>query len=348
MSESWAPNETAAQLWNERCIFIGQLIGAIGYGVHLTLFCQCVPALLARKSGRRRNLWLLLYVFILFTLGNIGNATTFLFAQKTFIDDRDYPGGPGAFFVEQSTEWSAVLCNSAYIVNTWFQDGILLYRFWAIWSRNYYIVVIPALAFLTSMILSAILIAQLCQPGSSFWTAISMELAIPYWAISISMTVILTALISGRLLFMRFRLNKLVGARTSTPYVTVAAMLVESAALYSINGLVFLVSYGVNSPSQNLWLPLLGQTQSIAPLLIILRVAQGQAWSGETAGKLTSLRFGKGFPSTRTTNTGLGSTELGTFGSGPTTNDERVGSHQDLERKQDGGESESEFRVAVV
>jgi hypothetical protein len=33
MSESWAPNETAAQLWNERCIFIGQLIGAIGYGM---------------------------------------------------------------------------------------------------------------------------------------------------------------------------------------------------------------------------------------------------------------------------------------------------------------------------
>jgi hypothetical protein len=88
-----------------------------------------------------------------------------------------------------------------------------------------------------------------------------MKLAIPYWAISISMTVILTALIAGRLLFMRYRLDKLVGARTSTPYVTITAMLVESAALYSINGLIFLVSYGVNSPSQNLWLPLLGQTQ---------------------------------------------------------------------------------------
>ncbi|KAJ7821191.1 hypothetical protein B0H14DRAFT_3089137 [Mycena olivaceomarginata] len=344
MSESWAPNETAAQLWNERCIFIGQLIGAIGYGVHLTLFCQCVPALFASKSGRH-NRELLIFVFILFALGNIGNATTFLFAQKSFIDYRDYPGGPGAYFVEQSTDWSAVVCNSVYIVNTWFQDGIVLYRFWAIWSRNYYFAVVPALAFLTSMILSAILIAELCKPGSSFWTAISMKLAIPYWAISISMTVILTALIAGRLLFMRYRLNKLVGAHTSTPYVTIMAMLVESAAIYSINGLIFLVSYGVNSPSQNLWLPLLGQTQSIAPLLIILRVAKGQAWSGETADQLTSIQFGKRIPATRTTNAGS-TTVLDTFHSGPTNG--RVGSHQDLDHKQDGGESESEFRAVVV
>ncbi|KAJ7790133.1 hypothetical protein B0H14DRAFT_225659 [Mycena olivaceomarginata] len=58
-------------------------------------------------------------------LGNIGNATSFLFTRKSLIDDRDYPGGPGAYFVEQSTNWSAVVCNSVYIVNTWFQDGIL-------------------------------------------------------------------------------------------------------------------------------------------------------------------------------------------------------------------------------
>ncbi|KAJ7793422.1 hypothetical protein B0H14DRAFT_149075 [Mycena olivaceomarginata] len=341
---SWAPNETAAQLWNERCIFIGQLIGAIGYGVHLTLFCQCVPALCARKS-RRRNRVLLIFVFILFALGTIGSGTSYLFAQKSFIDDRDYPGGPGAYFVEQSTDWSAVVTNSVYIVNTWFQDGILLYRFWAIWSRNYYIVVVPALAFLTSMILSAILIAELCQPGNSFWTAISMKLAIPYWAISISMTVILTTLIAGRLLFMRYRLDKLVGAHTSTPYVTMTTMLVESAAIYSINGLMFLVSYGVNSPSQNLWFMVLGQTQSIAPLLIILRVAQGQAWSGGTADQLTSIQFGRRIPATRTINA-ESTIVLDTFHSGPTNG--RVGSHQDLEHKQDGGESESEFCAVVV
>lgn len=47
--------------------------------------------------------------------------------------------------------------------------------------------------------------------------------------------------------------------------------------------LVLLVhSLSVKSIMQNLALPLLAQTQSIAPLLIIYRVAQGRAWSHET------------------------------------------------------------------
>ncbi|KAJ6482591.1 hypothetical protein C8R45DRAFT_1001965 [Mycena sanguinolenta] len=338
MSASWAPDETAAQLLNERYIFIGQFIGAFGYGVHLTLFFQCVHALYTGRKSRRHNWEMLIYVFILFALGNIGNATSIFYAQKTFIDDRNYPGGPGAFFFEQSTQWSGVVCNSVYIVNTWFQDGLLLYRFWTIYYRNYYIVVVPALAFLTSLIMSAILIAVLTRPGNTFWTALSVKLAIPYWAISISMTVILTALIAGRLLFMRYRLKKLVGASSSMPYVTTTAMFIESAAIYSINGIIFLVAYGLNDPSQNLWLPLLGQTQSIAPLLIILRIAHGQAWSGATMDQLTSVAL-------RKTNAGS-TTVLDTVQSRPT--NARVGSHQDLEEKQAEGESESEFRVAGV
>ncbi|KAJ7048680.1 hypothetical protein C8F01DRAFT_1213631 [Mycena amicta] len=265
---SFSPDETPSQLWNERSILAGLFLGTVGFGVHLTLFVECVQALRARREGRR-NRELLLFVCILFVLGNIGNATNIVFGQKTFIDDRNYPGGPNAFFVEQSTNWSAVVCNSVYIVNSWFQDALLVYRFWTIWGSNYYVVALPVLAFLSSMVLSAILIAELSQPGNTFWTTISVNLAIPYWSISISMTVILTTLIAGRLLFMRYRLQRLMGRNTPTPYVTLSAMLVESAMIYSINGLVFLISYGINSPS-------------IAPLLIVLRVARGHAWSGST------------------------------------------------------------------
>ncbi|KAJ7448666.1 hypothetical protein B0H11DRAFT_340224 [Mycena galericulata] len=340
---SFAPaNETAAQLWNERSIFVGLFLGAIGFGVHLTLFFQCARALYARKGGKR-NRELLIFICILFILGNIGNATNIVFGQKTFIDDRDFPGGPNAFFVEESTNWSAVVCNSVYIVNSWFQDALLLFRFWTIWSGNYYVVALPGLAFLTSMILSAILIAELSEPGNTIWTTISVNLAIPYWSISISMTVILTSLIVGRLLFMRYRLRKLMGSNAPTPYVTVVAMVVESAAIYSINGLIFLVSYGVNSPVQNLALPLLGQTQSIAPLLIILRVAQGEAWSGATMTELTTVRFGR-TPPVGSKKAGS-TTVLDTFGANMR---EASQSRDEMEPSHDAAESDLEFRVAKV
>ncbi|KAJ7605963.1 hypothetical protein DFH06DRAFT_1019882 [Mycena polygramma] len=337
---SFSPDETPAQLWNERSILAGLYIGAVGFGIHLTLFVLCASALRARKAGRR-NRELLAFICILFVLGNIGNATNIVFGQKTFIDDRDYPGGPNAFFVEQSTDWSAVVCNSAYIVNSWFQDALLLYRFWMIWSCNYYIIALPAMAFLTSMVLSAILIAELSQPGNTFWSTISVNLAIPYWSISISMTVILTALIAARLLFMRYRMRKLMGDKTPTPYATLTAMLVESAAIYSVNGLVFLVSYGVNSPVQNLALPLLGQTQSIAPLLIILRVAQGQAWSADTVAQLSSVRFASGTKRKGGSTTILDTLQINS-------KKETLGSQENIEHEQGGDEDdiELEFRVA--
>ncbi|KAJ7257040.1 hypothetical protein C8J57DRAFT_1185909 [Mycena rebaudengoi] len=343
-------NETAVELWNERSILIGLFLGTIGFGVHLTLFFQCARALYTRNGHRNREL--LVFVCILFILGNIGNATNMIFGQRTFIDNRGYPGGPNAYFVEQSFDWSAVVCNSVYIVNSWFQDALLLYRFWMIWSRNYYILAVPAMAFLTSMgklnILSAILIAELSQPGNTFWTTISVNLAIPYWSISISMTVILTSLIAGRLLFMRYRLQKLMGQNTPSPYVTVTAMLVESAAIYSINGLIFLISYGVNSPVQNLALPLLGQTQSIAPVLIILRVAEGSSVTatGLTGGSALSFRRPDTTGSTKAGST----TVLDTF-----KNNQRNGkleSGQEMEMKDNQSASvrdmELEFRVAPV
>ncbi|KAJ7135105.1 hypothetical protein C8R46DRAFT_1325870 [Mycena filopes] len=327
---SFSPDETSAQLWNERSILVGLFLGTIGFGVHLTLFMQCVGALYRRKEGQR-NRGLLAFISILFILGNIGNATNIVFGQKTFIDDRNYPGGPNAFFVEQSTNWSAVVCNSVYIVNSWFQDALLLYRFWIIWACNYYVLVVPALAFLSSMVLSAILIAELSQPENTLWTTISVNLAIPYWSISISMTIILTALIAGRLLYMRYRTQKLGGIATGpTPHFTLTAMLVESAAIYSVNGLIFLISYGINSPVQNLALPLLGQTQSIAPLLIILRMAQGRGWTSTTAREETTGRLARG-----PTKNGASTTVLETS------------STADSERKKDG-ENVDQMRYGAV
>lgn len=101
---------------------------------------------------------------------------------------------------------------------------------------------------------------MLCIPGINLWTTISINLAIPYWAISIGLNVIITACITIRLLYMRHKIRKAMPGAGSE-YLSVTTMTVESAALYTVTGLIFLVSYGVNSPIQNLALPVLGQVQ---------------------------------------------------------------------------------------
>lgn len=43
--------------------------------------------------------------------------------------------------------------------------------------------------------LSLLLVIRLCAPGITLWSTISINLAIPYWAISIALSVLITACI---------------------------------------------------------------------------------------------------------------------------------------------------------
>jgi hypothetical protein len=51
------------------------------------------------------------------------------------------------------------------------------------------------------------------------------------------------------------------GVQNSGQYVSIVAMLIESAALYAVWSTVFLICYARNTPFQNILLPPLGQVQ---------------------------------------------------------------------------------------
>lgn len=53
--------------------------------------------------------------------------------------------------------------------------------------------------------------------------------------------------------------QRVLGTSHSTPYVSVAAMIIESAALYSIVGIFFVVFLITGNPGQNVLNPMIGQ-----------------------------------------------------------------------------------------
>ncbi|XP_006455950.1 hypothetical protein AGABI2DRAFT_180778 [Agaricus bisporus var. bisporus H97] len=278
---SVAPLEQSSfELYNERTIIDGLFLGAIAYGIHLTLFIWCFRCFLQRKKQAVDYL-LMVYISLLFLMGNIGSGTNIKIGELTFVDERNFPGGPTAFFATGGGP-VGLTCNVVYIINSWFQDGLLLYRFWMFFSPSgWYWVIVPSTMFVATVALSLILIVMLCIPGITLWSTISIDLAIPYWSISIALNVIITTCIASRLLYMRYQIRRAT-VGSGSEYISITSMMIESAVLYTVNGLIFLVSYAVNSPVQNLALPVLGQTQSISPLLIILHVLEGRAWSSSS------------------------------------------------------------------
>lgn len=171
------------------------------------------------------------------------------------------------------------------------------------------------------------IVAELARPVVSFWlmiglsmegkvlrAGISVQLFTSYFSLSIALNILLTLAIVTKLLIVRRRIkHHAADSERLAQYVTVSAMMVESAALYAVCGILFLVPWGLKNTVEQLVLPTLGQAevrfvsayflncsfltrsmQSLAPLLIIVRVAQGRAWSSDTESRLngSTIRFG--------------------------------------------------------
>jgi hypothetical protein len=83
-----------------------------------------------RQAHPRRSLFCLCYICLHFICGTLGFAMGTLFNEMTFIDNRDYPGGPNAFAVEQFSHWSNYITFVVYIVAFWLQDWLLVRLFY--------------------------------------------------------------------------------------------------------------------------------------------------------------------------------------------------------------------------
>ncbi|KAI5119328.1 hypothetical protein M0805_000558 [Coniferiporia weirii] len=300
---SWAPpGESAADLWEERSNFAGVVLSSVAYGVHLTLYFFVLHHLIKYPTSRSASgakakvSWgLVAYITWNFILGTFGIAGEARFNQLTFIDARNYPGGPNAFVAAQYGDVVNIFATAAYVVLNWFADGLVIYRFWLIYNFNYYVALIPCLLLLGSFTMGVILLFQLTQPDANLWSTTAVNFGIPYWSISAGLNVLVTSLIVARLFLIRARTRAVLSTHHARTYTSVAAMLVESAALYSATALLFVVTYAKNSQVQNLVLPVLGQVQAVSPLLIMWRVARGQAISREamltTSGPMTPSKI---------------------------------------------------------
>ncbi|EIW81725.1 hypothetical protein CONPUDRAFT_72131 [Coniophora puteana RWD-64-598 SS2] len=295
LNQSWAPiDATSADVWGERALLDGSLLGSVAYGclftqgVHLTLFALCFNMLLSTRRKTTGDWFHLVYICVVFVLGTIGNALTSRWSEMGFIDNVNFPGGPNKFSEAENTNWVLVTSESVYVVNLWLADGLLLYRFFTIWRRNVYVTIIPVLAFCATVgesrfhpsflttandmiVLGCLLINELPKPYPPYPLEFTIQLPVAFWSLSIAFNVLLTLAIIGRLLYMRWRIRSTAASVVLTPYVSISAMLIESAAVYTITGLVLVIGLGLVNNIQLLAQQVLGQTQ-------------GKAWSMGTYG----------------------------------------------------------------
>jgi hypothetical protein len=95
---------------------------------------------------------------------------------------------------------------------------------------------------------------QSSQPGLSLYSKLPQAYGTSYYVISLSVNIILTILIMIRLFMYRRVILEALPEEHARHYVSIAAIIVESAALYSVLALVFIITYAVNNPLNQVFL----------------------------------------------------------------------------------------------
>jgi len=241
----------------------------------------------------KKYIWIFWLVFntLLFALGTINLACSIAYNENAWVNDREYPGGPFSYLIEQGSLPFVTLGNVASILASFMSDGMLLYRAGVLWNFAWYIVVPPALFFIACIILSVMVVIQLALPTVSL-----PQLSLAVWIVLMLLPIWLTILIAGRILYHRQTMVDALGPEYASNYAGVSAIVVESALPFTIISIILLGLFGDKNTAQNLFVPLMVQLECIAPEMIILRVVMGRSWtkgtmSGEGSGQPSEMFF---------------------------------------------------------
>jgi hypothetical protein len=151
----------------------------------------------------------------------------------------------------------------------------------------------PALLYLMTVGSSIAWLVVSSAPGAVYSTHAVQVTGICYWSFSAAMNVCASCLISARFWMYRRAIMQAIGPTQGTFYLGYMAMTLESAVLYTTFVIIALVVFILNSPLENVFFPVLGTVQAIAPSLIIYRIARGISIETDERGSgvTGSLRF---------------------------------------------------------
>ncbi|KAL0063237.1 hypothetical protein AAF712_009839 [Marasmius tenuissimus] len=303
----------------ERSLYVGGQITGILYGIHLVIFvlsCRLMSRPPYSSKSDSRFCICFYYGLCLLILWTVALSCNAIFGQFAWIDHRDVEGGPAAYIAEHISDLYNTLGTTAGVGMNLLADALLVFRYLVLLEDNGFpchnlsrhILYVASRDNLHSgelnlpsnpLAMSLLLIYESARPGANFFKGHAVAFGVPYMALTISLNIIVTLLICSRLIAVKNRLQNTLGPHHARMYTGVNAIMVESAAPFTILGIIYLITYARHSPTSIAFVQVWGDFCALSPQLIVLRVAMGHAWSKDTSEQLTSTHMS--FASSETT-----------------------------------------------
>lgn len=226
----------------------GLFVSAVLYGLYIPTVFFSLRCLLWDHTGRKSRQsvhWLtLIATLALWASATLNTAMGLLRSTRAFQQCED-PTAP-------VSDWVNVVKLFTTNVSTLTADGMLIYRCWAIWSKNYYVVMLPATLWFGNLGCVIVLTWMATQNGESD-SLLMVEEMKPFFLANMSlvipMNVITTALIIFRIWSIEREVTKLtfrIHHERSTLQNVMIAM-VESGVLVTACAVLSFCTYQTDS-----------------------------------------------------------------------------------------------------
>ncbi|KAK0471097.1 hypothetical protein IW261DRAFT_1513054 [Armillaria novae-zelandiae] len=275
-----------SDLETQRAIYVSIIVGSLVFGVQICLYVQSFVYLL-KIPDKKRKFFYILFGAILLVLSAVGGGTNMQLGQLMWIQYPDYPGGAPAYFADHSSDWYEVWGTGCVSFANIMGDGLLLYRCYIFYNSHVWVVSFPFFILLASAAMVVITIVQSAVPQTTLFSGLPIHFAIAWISLTVGFNVIVTTLICYRLLSFYRAIHKTLPSEMTNTYTSISAMMLESAAPFTISGIVYVIAFAIKSPTQQVFAGIWGVMVSLSPQFIITRVAMGIAWNKDTVGRFT-------------------------------------------------------------
>ncbi|PPQ79109.1 hypothetical protein CVT26_004094 [Gymnopilus dilepis] len=154
------------------------------------------------KESLHGRTFYIFYGFVQLFFATVELSLNSLVGQMMWIDYRDAPGGPFAYYLSSSGSWFGISIIACEVVAVGMADGLLLYRCYIIWGANIRVVLFPLLLYIAELVKVAEMRCHKMTSSMDLHVADMTSYPIEY---SIYVSNILSGILYGVLVYMVFQ-----------------------------------------------------------------------------------------------------------------------------------------------
>ncbi|KIY70508.1 hypothetical protein CYLTODRAFT_419732 [Cylindrobasidium torrendii FP15055 ss-10] len=274
---------------------------ALCYGAFTVLFVAAAWVMLSQRKRKPLNVTLLTTVTVLWILSTTHLVLDGIRLFSAFLGDQT----PEEYYLTLSNPLQ-VAKTAVYATMTLVGDAFVIYRVYIVWNRNWWIVLMPLFLLAGTGVAGygATYMFTKATPGSPVFEGSFKSWVTSFIAFTLITNISCTFIIALRIMNIQRGVKRSATQQAAKmPVHSVLTMLLESAAIYSVSVLVFMITYVCESNSQYIILDMISPIIGITFTFIILRVSLGISSRELVTGGDVSHTAGSGFELSNHNNT---------------------------------------------